>query len=93
MKLTLEQFIDLIYSENKLIYVYEEEPTIVDEKGEYDFSNMEIFLAYRSSLSTHCVLRPEICHRTISQIHFINNTIRVVLEDEQIGSKGTADEM
>ena len=86
-KLTLEQFVSLIYSE-KIIYFYEYEPMNFDEKTRsYDFSNMELFLAYRSSYKANCMLLPEICKRTIDQIYFDGDAIRVVLDDEETLNK------
>lgn len=81
MKLTLEQFVNLVYSQGKMIYFYEEEPGI-DEHGNEDFSRAEIFLAFYSAMKPNHILLPEVCNRTISQIWFIDGVIRVVLDDE-----------
>ena len=87
MKVTLEQFINLIYSEGKPIYCYEYEPEEFDENGKYDFSSMEIFLTYYSALNPRYILLQEVRNRTISQIYFDDDVIRVVLDDKdnQIG--------
>lgn len=85
MKLTLEQFVNLIYSENKIIYFYEYEPTDFDDKtGKYDFSGMEVFLAYYSANQSRYMLLPEVCERTIAQIYFDDDVIRVVLDDMEV---------
>lgn len=87
MKLTLEQFINLVYSE-KVIYFYEDEPTDFDNEGRFDFSAMELFLAYRSSYKAQYILLPEVCERTISQIYFDDDVIRVVLDDKEVKQNG-----
>lgn len=84
MKLTLEQFVNLVYSEGKVIYFYEYEPTELDEEGRYDFSGMEIFLAHYSAIQPRHMLLPEVCERTISQIYFDYNVIRVVLDEKEV---------
>lgn len=90
MKLTLEDFINLIYSESKLVYFYEYEPTYVEKSGNYDFSHMEVFLIFYSSIKPRYMLLPNVCKRTISQIYFDNDVIRVVLDDEDNQIGGTS---
>lgn len=82
MKLTLEQFVSMIYSRN-IIYFYEYEPIETDDNERYDFSHMELFLAYRSNYVARNILLPEICNRTIDQIYVDGDIIRVVLNDKE----------
>ena len=86
MKLTLGQFVNLVYSE-KVIYFYEDEPTDFDNEGRYDFSSIELFLAYQSCYKPRCVLLPEVCERTIAQIYFYDDIIRVVLDDKEVSNE------
>lgn len=81
-KTTLEQFINLIFSPGKPIYFYEGEPDI-DDNGNDDFSDLDLFLAYQSSFKPNVTLLPKVCERTVSQIYFCDDGIvRVVLEEE-----------
>ncbi len=81
-KTTLAQFMDLIYSPDKPIYFYEEEPE-TDDDGNDDFSVLDLFLAFQSSFKPNVTLLPKVCERIVSQIYFCGDgIIRVVLDEE-----------
>lgn len=82
-KTTLAQFINLIYYPDKPIYFYEGEPDI-DDDGNYDFSLLDLFLAFQSSFKPNVILLPKVCERIVSQIYFCGDgIIRVVLDKEE----------
>lgn len=86
-KTTLAQFINLIYSPDKPIYFYEEEPD-TDDDGNDDFSGLDLFLAFQSSFKPNGILLPKVCERIVSQIYFCGDgIIRVVLDEENRGQE------
>lgn len=68
---------------DKMLFLYEHEPTGFNERNEWDFSSIELMCTFFQKYKPELVLRSELLEREVTQIYSYIDSVRIVLKNDE----------